>query len=64
MNHFISRYAHWLLLLLVGTSCVMGLTLFTHSVQGIIAGVFAIIGFSGMAFLVFHIERLKRKETK
>jgi uncharacterized membrane protein len=64
MNHFISRYAHWLLLLLVGSSFVMGFTLFTHSVQGIIAGVFGIIGFSGVAFLVFHIEKQRRKETK
>ncbi len=64
MNHFISRYAHWLLLLLVGSSFIMGFTLFTHSVQGIIAGVFGIIGFSGVAFLVFHTERQRRKETK
>lgn len=64
MNHFISRYAHWLLLLLVGSSFVMGFTLFNHSVQGVIAGVFGIIGFSGVAFLVLHIERQRKKETK
>jgi hypothetical protein len=56
MNHNISRYAHWLLLLLAGSSFVMGFTLVTHSVQGIIAYVFRIIGFSGVAFLVFHVE--------
>lgn len=64
MNHLIKRYAHWLLLLLVGSSFVMGFSLFTHSVQGIITGVFGIIGFSGVAFLAFHIERQRGKETK
>ncbi|WP_282137821.1 hypothetical protein [Rossellomorea aquimaris] len=64
MNHFLSRYAHWLLLLLVGSSFVMEFTLFTHSVQGVIAGVFGIMGFSGVAYLVFHIEKQRRRETK
>lgn len=64
MNHFLSRYAHWLLLLLVGSSFVMGFTLFTHSVQGVIAGVFGIMGLSGVAYLVFHIEKKRRRETK
>ncbi|TYS91445.1 hypothetical protein [Rossellomorea aquimaris] len=64
MNHFLSRYAHWLLLLLVGSSFVMGFTLFTHSVQGVIAGVFGIMGLSGVAYLVFHIEKQRRRETK
>lgn len=64
MNHFLSRYAHWLLLLLVGSSFVMGFTLFTHTVQGVIAGVFGIMGLSGVAYLVFHIEKQRRRETK
>ena len=64
MNHFLSRYAHWLLLLLVGSSFVMGFTLFTHTVQGVIAGVFGIMGLSGVAYLVFHIAKQRRRETK
>ncbi len=64
MNNFISRYAHWLLLLFVCLSFIMGFTIFTNSFQGFIAGGFGIVGIVGVAFLVLQIERQKRGKAK
>ncbi len=41
---------------------MMGMTIFTSSVQGIIAGVFGIVGFLGISYLVIQIEVHKRKK--
>ncbi|MBN8190543.1 hypothetical protein JI667_00145 [Bacillus sp. NTK074B] len=64
ITEFFNRYAHWLLLLFVGLSIMMGMTIFTSSVQGIIAGVFGIVGFLGIASLVIQIEVHKRKKDQ
>lgn len=64
ITEFFNRYAHWLLLLFVGLSILMGMTIFTSSVQGIIAGVFGIVGFLGIAYLVIQIEVHKRKKNQ
>ncbi|WP_226674530.1 hypothetical protein [Rossellomorea aquimaris] len=64
ITEFFNRYAHWLLLLFVGLSIMMGMTIFTSSVQGIIAGVFGIVGFFGIAYLVIQIEVHKRKKNQ
>ncbi|MGM0750741.1 MAG: hypothetical protein ACQET6_02360 [Bacillota bacterium] len=64
MNNFISRFAHWILLLFVGLSFIMGFSLFTISIQGLIAGVFGIVGLIGVAFVVFQIEKQKRGKAK
>lgn len=61
---FINRNAHWLLLLIVGISIPVGFTVFTSSVQGIIAGVFGVIGFLGVMYLVIHVEVAKRKRKQ
>ena len=64
ITEFINRYAHWLLLLITGLSIGMGFTIFTSSVQGVIAGIFGIVGFLGVAYLVIHMERQRRKNSK
>ncbi|MGG4168023.1 hypothetical protein ABEW00_11285 [Rossellomorea vietnamensis] len=64
ITEFINRYAHWLLLLITGLSVGMGFTILTSSVQGIIAGIFGIVGFLGITYLVIHMEVQKRKKGK
>ncbi|WP_201715805.1 hypothetical protein [Rossellomorea arthrocnemi] len=64
ITEFINRYAHWMLLLIVGLSTMMGFTLFTSSVQGIIAGIFGIVGFLGVTYLAIHLEVQKRKKDR
>ncbi|PFG06389.1 hypothetical protein [Bacillus sp. es.034] len=64
ITEFINRYGHWLLLLITGLSIGMGFTIFTSSVQGVIAGIFGIVGFVGVTYLVIHMEVQKRKNVK
>lgn len=62
MADFITRYGHWLLLIIFGVSIMAGFTLFTSSVQGIIAGLFGMVGFLGVTYLAIHMEIQKRKK--
>ncbi|WP_257141119.1 hypothetical protein [Bacillus sp. AFS015802] len=41
-----------------------GFTIYASSVQGIIAGVFAIVGFLGVTYLALNIETQKRNKDK
>ncbi|MCA1062652.1 hypothetical protein LS684_22005 (plasmid) [Cytobacillus spongiae] len=63
MNQFFSKYSHWLLLILVGLSFMMGLSMFTKSLQGLIAGIFGFFGLMGVAYLVIHMEIQKRRRA-
>ncbi|MCA0148300.1 hypothetical protein LCD52_05775 [Rossellomorea vietnamensis] len=64
ITEFINRYGHWLLLLITGLSMGMGFTIFTSSAQGVIAGIFGIVGFLGVTYLVILMEGQKRKKSK
>ncbi|BCB03693.1 hypothetical protein [Bacillus sp. KH172YL63] len=60
MKRFLGRNAHWLLFFIVGLSLLTGFTFMKNSVQGIIAGIFGLVGFAGAAYLAFFMERKKR----
>ncbi|WP_158268300.1 hypothetical protein [Paenisporosarcina sp. OV554] len=62
LKRFLSRYSHWILLIVIGISLIAGFTSFTYSQQDIIAIVFGVIGLVGVAYITAQIEVRKREE--
>ncbi|WP_088006451.1 hypothetical protein [Indiicoccus explosivorum] len=64
MKKIFSRYSHWLLFVLVGTSLLTGYSTAESFREDKIAMVFGMTGFTAIAYLTLFLEGKKRQEAR
>jgi hypothetical protein len=62
LKDFLSRNSHWLAFVIVGVAFFMDLTDFIYFKPDIISVVLGGIAFLSVGYLVFYIEKQKRKQ--
>jgi hypothetical protein len=64
MKKFISRYSHWLALLVVSFSFITMFVKFEIATPDLVAIIFGGIGLLSLAYLTFVVEKHIKKQSK